>query len=1082
VSESTLGPDVVAAAPSPPILSSTAQLGDLMGIPFSDQQLTAITAPLEPFVVIAGAGSGKTTLMAARVVWLVTTGQIRPDQVLGLTFTNKAAAELRQRVRDFLTRAGHLPSPGEARTDGDLAEPTVSTYHAYAGRLLAEHGLRIGHEPDTLLLADATRFQLAERAVRQYDRPIRRLTTSTSHVVRYLLALDAQLSEHLVTPAQVRTWQAGEQPSWESAKQTKPVADVLATFHAREELLELVELYRHIKSGLGVMDFSDQMALAARLAERSPEVGEAERDVHRVVLLDEYQDTSIAQARLLRALYSGSPGEAALGHPVTAVGDPCQAIYGWRGASSGNIAAFPQHFPVTRGGVPTPSPRFPLSVNRRSLPAILDAANALALPLHAGVDGEPLQARPGAVGGRVRAAVLETFDDELAYLAREVPAAYEQTTAQWSDIAVLVRDNKTAAAVHDALVEADVPVEVVGLNGLLPMPEIAEVVATLEILHDVTANAALLHVLAGPRWRIGPRDLALLGARARRLSRGGEVEAHGLAAALEEAVAGVDPAEVVSLLEALDDPGTAGFSPEALERFEALSRELRQLQRSVGEPLLDLVRRVIDTIGIDVELAASNTRVAAARRDNLSTFLDAVASFAGVDADASLSGLLAYLAAEEEYGQGLALAVPTEADSVKLLTVHKAKGLEWEVVFVPGLTREVFPATRARPKWTSVAAELPWPLRGDADDLPDVGERSRQGLLSFTDHCREYDLIEETRLAYVAMTRARTQLVTSAYWWGPDQTRMRGPSVFMEPMLAWLRATGAEPDALVARPGDDAQNPSRHNLVAAAWPRDLEGAELERRRHVRDLVEAARLLGHEEASRQADDELLLVDQAEVLQWDLEIDRLVGEAERSRRAEVVVPLPASMSATTMVRLRNDPEGLARALARPMPREPSPSARYGTRFHAWVEAYVGQQQLLGPDELPGRADEEISGDEDLRELTDAFRAGPFGDREPHQVEAPFALVLDGQIVRGRIDAVYETADGFLVVDWKTNRQQTADPLQLAIYRVAWAELTGLPVERVRAAFCYVRSGEVVAFDELPGRAELERLLRAGDVSGR
>src|SRR5207237_5412973 len=101
---------------------------------------------------------------------------------------------------------------------------------------------------------------------------------------------------------------------------------------------------------------------------------------------------------------------------------------------------------------------------------------------------------------------------------------------------------------------------------------------------------------------------------------------------------------------------------------------------------------------------------------------------------------------------------------------------------------------------------------------------------------------------------------------------------------------------------------------------------------------------------------------------------------------------------------------------MPRKPSASARFGTRFHAWVEAHVGQQPLLGPDELPGRADTEISGDAELQELIDAFSAGPFGDRRPYQVEAPFALVLDGQVVRGRIDAVYETADGFLVVDWK------------------------------------------------------------------
>jgi DNA helicase-2/ATP-dependent DNA helicase PcrA len=191
------------------------------------------------------------------------------------------------------------------------------------------------------------------------------------------------------------------------------------------------------------------------------------------------------------------------------------------------------------------------------------------------------------------------------------------------------------------------------------------------------------------------------------------------------------------------------------------------------------------------------------------------------------------------------------------------------------------------------------------------------------------------------------------------------------------------------------------------------------------------------------------------------------------------LPSSLTATALARLRDDPEGFARDLARPMPRPPAPAARFGTRFHAWVEARFGQQQLIDADELPGRADAEIDDADDLAALVGAFETGAFADRVPHAVEAPFALVLDGQVVRGRIDAVYaEQVDGepgFLVVDWKTNRQQSADPLQLAVYRLAWAELAGVPVERVRAGFYYVRHGELVEPQGLADRAALERLLR-------
>ncbi len=183
---------------------------------------------------------------------------------------------------------------------------------------------------------------------------------------------------------------------------------------------------------------------------------------------------------------------------------------------------------------------------------------------------------------------------------------------------------------------------------------------------------------------------------------------------------------------------------------------------------------------------------------------------------------------------------------------------------------------------------------------------------------------------------------------------------------------------------------------------------------------------------------------------------------------------------MARLRDDPEEFARDLARPMPRQPSPAARFGTRFHAWVESRFGQQQMIDPDELPGRGDAGIDDDDDLRELIKRFEEGPFADRTPYAVEPAFALVLAGQVVRGRIDAVYEEQvdgrDGFLVVDWKTNRRQTADPLQLAIYRVAWAELAGVEPDRVRVAFHYVRSGVTVTPDgaELPDRAGLERIV--------
>lgn len=1074
-------------------ISSPAELKQLMGTEFevSAQQWEAIRAPLEPAVVMAGAGSGKTALMAARVVHLVATGQVRPDQVLGLTFTTKAASELGRRIRSALETAGHGPG-ARSDDDGDVLEPTVATYNAYASSLLTEHGLRIGHEPDTRVMADASRYQLAARAIQRYHRPVRHLSDHPDTVVNYILALEGAMSEHLVAIEDVRAFQAAQRPQFEavleSARAKAELRRVLNTFERREELLGLVETYRRLKAELGLMDFSDQIALAARLADARPEVGVLERDKFKIVLLDEYQDTSVAQALMLRRLFSGAgqleagPSEAGpsgLGHAVTAVGDPNQAIYGWRGASVSNILEFGRDFPPAGGGAVA---TYPLNVNRRSDRRILEVANRLATPLYDALPGlPPLEPKPEAGEGSVRAIVHETYADELAWLADEVLAVHADLSRsagdepRWREIGVLTRDNKHAADVFDALSGREIPVEIVGLQGLLRLPEVAEIVAVLTLLQDVTANAALLTLLTGPRWAIGPRDLALLGERAAQISLDTTADPGALRSVEEQvaaAVEGADPTEVAALGDALDDPGEAAYSASARERFGLLAAELRQLRQHTGEPLLDLVRRIIDTTGIDIELASSVSPAASARRDNVDLFVRAVAEFQAIDGDVSLTALIAYLTAEDEMGTGLDIATPTASDSVKLLTVHRAKGLEWDAVFLVGVGETKFPTERSRTQWPFGPAVLPSALRGDADDRPALAGHQPDDLKQLKVDARAHEAEEELRLGYVAFTRARHQLVVSSYVWTDTRNSAVGPSPYQRTVLEALQDWGLEADQWLESPGDDTPNPLRPEARTAPWPVTEHTAEALRRIEAAELVRA-----HLEGSASEVEELDLVDQSVVSEWDREMERLLTEARADRTGLTEVPLPSSLSATSLARLRDDPEAFARELARPMPRQPSPAARFGTRFHAWVEARFGQQQLIDPDELPGRGDLGIDDESDLNELIASFEVGPFGDRVPHAVEPPFALVLGDQVVRGRIDAIYQEPDGsFLVVDWKTNRQQSADPLQLAIYRVAWAELAGVDPSQVRVAFHYVRSGETVepTAAELPGRADLERLL--------
>ncbi len=991
------------------------QLAGLMGWDFapSPEQWEAIRAPLVPAVVIAGAGSGKTTLMAARVVYLVATGQVRPDQVLGLTFTTKAASQLRAKVREALLAAGLLPEPGVVghEVGDDTLEPTVATYNAYAAGLLTDHGLRIGHEPDTRVLSDASRYQLGARVVERHTAEVRFLTDHPPTAIQNLLALDGAMSEHLVTPEEVLAFDREAEAEFQREDDAEragrnrktyleATAKAINAIERRRELMDLVVGYRRLKRDLGLMDFSDQIELGARLAVEQPDVGALERERFRVVLLDEYQDTSVAQATMLSRLFSG-------GHAVTAVGDPNQAIYGWRGASVSNILHFADTFPPASGGDGPSAPSYSLTVSRRSDRRILEAANRLAEPLHTKYAGQVgaiarLAAKPDAGQGHVSTRVLQTQADELAWLGDEVEAAHD-AGAKWSDIGVLTRDNAHAADVFDALTARDVPVEIVGLSGLIRLPEVAEVVATLHLLNDVTANAALLTLLTGPRWAIGPRDLRLLGRRAALLAGGRPREAETLGDQLIAIADGIDPAEIAALGDALDSPGDAPYSPEALERFRLLSAELRKLRATVGEPLLDIVRRIIDTSGVDIELASAVSPAAAARRDNLDLFVKAVAEFQAVDGDVSLSALLAYLTAEDDQGNGLDLATPTAADSVKLLTVHRAKGLEWAQVFLVGVCETRFPSNRSRTLWTSSPAVLPAPLRGDARDLPQLAGFDKAALDTYRADTRAHDQEEELRLGYVAFTRAAHRLSVTSYLWSPRPTPF-GPSPYQAVVRDQLESWGdpVADDEWLEKPAKGDPNPYAEFDPSRPWPEPGPGREAALR------LEAARVV-REVDPTAPDDDLDVIDAARVAEWDDELERLVVEARADRDHLIEVPLPTSLSATALGRLRTDAETFARELARPMPRQPSPAARFGTRFHAWVEARFGQQDLFDPEELPGQGDAGIDSDDDLAELIETFERGPFADRAPHAVEAPFALVLDGQVVRGRIDAVYAEEDG-------------------------------------------------------------------------
>ena len=1057
---------------------SPAELAVALRLPVpTAEQAAVIGAPLGPAVVVAGAGSGKTETMSARVLWLVANELVRPDQILGLTFTTKAAGELGARIRVRLAQLRAFLGAGGPAGDPALAgEPTVATYHAYAGRLVAEHALRLGVEPSVRLLSEAMTWQLAQRVVRSYDLDVPELDNAESTVTNWVLDLAGELAEHLVEPDELRRWtdelrtRVMARPRRSASGRGvagEPYAEVrrlLERSAARVALLPLVDRYRRAKQDGRAIDFGDQMAIAARVADRFAEVGRAERARYAAVLLDEYQDTGHAQLTMLRGLFAG--------HPVTAVGDPAQAIYGWRGASANNLIRFASHFRTPTGD---PAPVLPLSTSFRNDELILDVANALSVEIRENVPS--LSPGPRGGPGLVRAALLETVADEADWMAGQVAAVWREDAADrragagGRSVAVLCRRRSQFDLIAGALRARGVPVELVGLGGLLATPEVRDLVSTLQVVSDPTAGAALARLLTGARWRVGGRDVAALGRRAR-----------AIAARREEGAAGTrDTVSDPSLVEALDDLGPPElYSADGYRRMSALAAELAALRQRTAQPLPDLVADVERTLLLDIEVAAAPDRDRAAGRAHLDRFAEVAADFS-VDAEApTLGAFLAYLAAAEDAERGLeAGVVDVDADRVQVLTVHAAKGLEWDVVAVPGLTVDVFPdllSTRGS-GWATSAPTLPYPLRGDGSDLPVfdvITPRDQKGLddarKDFVEACKERAVREERRLAYVAATRARHLLLASGYWWD-TAVRPRGPSTFLTELAA---VRGVQVDEWADPPPDGATNPLPPP-APVPWPADPLGAR-------RPLVEEGAALVRGAGEPVADEGTLFAEEDLLaLGWQREAEILLAEraaAGAARGADVA--LPGHLAVTDLVALARDPLALARRVRRPLPTRPAPLARRGTAFHAWLEERYGGERLLDLDELPGAADEGAAPDDELALLQGRFLASAWADRTPEEVEVAFETVVGGVVVRGRIDAVFADPDGgWTVVDWKTGdppRDGTAATVQLAAYRLAWAELSGTPVAQVRAAFHYVRPDRTVAPVDLLDAAGLHALVES------
>ncbi|NBU31910.1 MAG: ATP-dependent helicase [Actinobacteria bacterium] len=1026
----------------------------------SVEQWAAITAPLEPSIIIAGAGTGKTTTMASRISYLIATGTVAPEKILGLTFTKKAARELAHAVRIRGGRALEYrlaTVPLNKEDQVEFGEPTISTYNSFGARILKEHGLRIGVEPDARLLVDSTRHQLAKRVVARTKVSLTGLDyTNIKTLVSAVLDLDEECSNYLVDPQSVITYDQNLLSRFTAiAAPTEEVEKIIQASKRRIAVAQIVAEFRQAKMDEGIIDYSDQIRLAAQVAVKSDEVCQLLRAQYDVVLLDEYQDTAVSQKILLNRLFGD-------GHPVMAVGDPCQAIYGWRGADVTNIENFVTDFARKNG---SPATKYNLSVNRRSGQLILDAANSLSSGLRA-IHTEIVELVAGETNpapAEIHTAILETHPEEVEWICDQV-AAQVTSGVLPKDIAILLRAAKYGPGFVAGLEKRGIPVQVADAQVLVHLPQVRDVLCYLELMAHPTANTALVRLLAGPKWRIGARDLAVLGRHARRLADSDYQAEKNLSMELqlEHAVGSTDSADQVCLLDALEEAGQSNYpySLEARERMGELAGQLRRLRRFVGDSAIDAITRIIRETGIGVEALAKQTVLGKPASDHLGALIDLAGAFRSLDGETDVFSFLRFLADGEQFENLPKGELSLTNDAVVVMTAHKSKGLEFPVVAVPLLSKQQFPGWYDGRHWMNNADILPFALKKEEITEARVLELllaenpDSKAMQPYKDYFKELHTLDETRLAYVAATRAQKVLLASGSHWGtPTSKTAWGPTEFLQKIAK--HATTSTGNELPAT--GTGKNPQLTNAIVPTWPAPIEDEQFQYLQQLANLVK--------NADDQITDMQLSESEAELISaFDSDISALLELLQQAEQQTKLVKLPETLTASQLVALQKDEAEFVRSLVRPMPRKPAPEAVRGTQFHSWVEDYYGLRRQANLEEELAGAEMSIYDDALLANLKTAFKSGKFGQRMPYDLEFPFALIAGGRPLIGRIDAIFAgtvsdpKADKWTVIDWKTGAPGSANPLQLHAYRAAWASHMQVPLENVEAAFYYVGHDEI------------------------
>lgn len=696
------------------------------------EQLSAITYGDGPLLIIAGAGTGKTTVVTERIKHIISEGRAKASEILALTFTEKAAREMEERV-DVIMPYGYTSM-------------WISTFHKFCDRILRLEALNIGLNPAYRLMTDTDAMMLFRTHLFEfrldYFRPLGNPTKFISGMLQHF----SRLSDEDVNPEQYLEWVATQKKL-----NSKPEEEEILELQKYEELAHAYKTYNDIKIKEGLLDFGDLITQTLHLFRTRKNILSFYQKQFRYMLVDEFQDTNIAQNELV-SLLAGSKQN------ITAVCDDDQSIYKFRGAAVSNVLAFRKHFPKSHLIV--------LSKNYRSTQAVLDASyqliqfnnpDRLEVKEHINKKLVSERKQDGVWPKLIYTDRVENEAEETAKTIKRHIEKSEKTDSpyQWKDVAILVRANNHAEPFVRSLSRHGIPFQFLGPGQLFRQPEVKELIAYLSILQNFENNVAMFSVLSMEYFALVARDIV--------------------------AVSNFAKKQNVSLFEAC----------EIVAGFRAIEGDLPIIDETTRSKITELVVMMRKHIGLVSRESAgqilyyflSDTGMMKSilnydapldeqKANNISKFFSKLKTYETDHADAGVTAVLDWLELSMELGES-----PLANDSdwvhnnaVNILTVHGAKGLEFPIVFLVNLVGARFPTNARR-------EQIPIPEALIKEELPEG----------------DYHTEEERRLFYVGMTRAKDILyLTAANYYG-DGKREKKLSPFVYEVLGGQQVIAVAP-------------------------------------------------------------------------------------------------------------------------------------------------------------------------------------------------------------------------------------------------------------------------------------------------